>query len=86
MAARAFAVLHYVQVLRLMTGSDRFGASTIVRAGSSFVEPGVVPSEDVRLRWRTFKEAADLESRQMGRQIGTLAWLKATSYFRGDPP
>ena len=47
------------RVLRLMTGSDRFGASAVVRAGSSFVEPGFAPSEDVRLHWRTFKEAAD---------------------------
>jgi len=45
-------------VLRLVTGSDRFGLSVVVPAGSSRVEPGAVPSRDVTLRWRTFSEAA----------------------------
>ena len=47
------------QVLRLFTGSGRFGASAVVRAGSSVVEPGFAPSSDVTLYWRTFDEAAD---------------------------
>ncbi|HEX8067872.1 MAG TPA: vanadium-dependent haloperoxidase [Thermoleophilaceae bacterium] len=47
------------EVLRRFTGSDRFGASATRRAGSSLVEPGVTPLEDVTLRWRTFSEAAD---------------------------
>jgi hypothetical protein len=88
------------QVLRLFTGSPRFGASFIVRAGSSVVEPGIAPSADVRLHWRTFDEAADeagvsrriggihftqgdLESRRMGREVGTRVWRKALRYFRG---
>ena len=41
------------------TGSGRFGASAVVRAGSSVVEPGFAPSSDVTLHWRTFDEAAD---------------------------
>ena len=28
-------------------------------AGSSVIEPGLTPKEEVTLRWRTFDEAAD---------------------------
>jgi hypothetical protein len=47
------------EVLRLFTGSDTLGASVTVAAGSSPVEPGLVPRQDVVLSWRTFSEAAD---------------------------
>jgi hypothetical protein len=47
------------ETLRLFTGSDRFGASTTLRAGSSRVEPGAVPGDDVTLSWATFSDAAD---------------------------
>ncbi len=47
------------EILRLFTGSDRFGASTTLRAGSSRVEPGAVPADDITLSWATFSEAAD---------------------------
>ena len=47
------------ETLKLATGSDRFGASAVIPAGWSFVEPGVVPAADVRLHWATFSEAAD---------------------------
>ena len=47
------------EVLRAFTGSDVFGASAIVRAGSSRVEPGAVPATDVSLSWATFSEAAN---------------------------
>jgi hypothetical protein len=47
------------EILRLFTHSNRFGASTTVPAGSSRVEPGAVPQEDIRLAWATFSEAAD---------------------------
>jgi len=46
------------EVLRLFTGSDVFGGSHVVAAGSSFVEPGVAPSKAVVLSWGTFEEAA----------------------------
>jgi hypothetical protein len=46
------------EVLHLVRGSGKFGASYIVRAGSSFVEPGIAPSRDVRLHWQTFEDAA----------------------------
>lgn len=46
-------------VLRAFTGSDRFGASTVVPARSSLIEPGIAPATDVMLSWATFTEAAD---------------------------
>jgi hypothetical protein len=46
-------------ILRLFTGSDRFGASATLGAGSSRIEPGAVPGHDVTLSWATFSEAAD---------------------------
>ena len=47
------------RVLKLFTGSDRFGHSVTIRAGQSNVEGGLVPASDVTLRWRTFSDAAD---------------------------
>jgi hypothetical protein len=46
-------------ILRLFTHSERFGASTTLPAGSSRIEPGAVPRNDVTLSWATFSEAAD---------------------------
>jgi hypothetical protein len=88
------------EVLRLFTGHSSFGASVTLPAGSSVIEPGLTPKEDVTLRWRTFDEAADeaglsrrlggihfrqgdLESRAMGKQIGRLAFAKATRLIEG---
>jgi hypothetical protein len=47
------------QVLMLFTGSDRFGASVSFPAGSSRMEPGIVPAREMTLRWDTFSQAAD---------------------------
>jgi hypothetical protein len=47
------------EVLRRFTGSDAFGATATVPAGSSRIEPGLVPAEDLTLRWDTFSAAAD---------------------------
>ncbi|MBC6467400.1 vanadium-dependent haloperoxidase [Actinomadura alba] len=46
------------QALKSFTGSDRYGDSATVRAGSSRVEPGLSPRRDITLSWRTFTEAA----------------------------
>lgn len=46
------------EILKRFTGSDRFGGSVTVPAGSSKVEPGLVPSRDITLFWTTFSEAA----------------------------
>jgi hypothetical protein len=47
------------EILRRFTGSDVFGASTTLPAGSSFAEPGLTPENDVTLTWATFTDAAD---------------------------
>ena len=47
------------EVLRLFTGSDRFGTSVTFSAGSSRTEPGTVPATDLTLGWGTFSAAAD---------------------------
>ncbi|MFL5563024.1 MAG: vanadium-dependent haloperoxidase, partial [Gemmatimonadaceae bacterium] len=46
-------------VVRSFTGSDAFGASVVIKAGTSRVEPGAVPAADVILSWPTFSAAAD---------------------------
>ena len=55
-------------VLRLITGSDVFGAGVTLPAGSSRVEPGE-PTIPVRLTWATFTDAAD-EAGMSGRYGG----------------
>ncbi len=47
------------EILKLFTGSDRLGTSVTLPAGSSRVEPGAVPTNDLTLSWATFSEAAD---------------------------
>jgi hypothetical protein len=47
------------EVLKLFTGSDYFGHSVTIAAGSSAVEPGLVPHAPVTLSWPTFSAAAD---------------------------
>jgi hypothetical protein len=47
------------ETLKLFTGSDIFPNSKVVPAGSSLVEPGVVPARDITLAWLTFSAAAD---------------------------
>jgi hypothetical protein len=47
------------EILRRYTSSDRFGASVTIAAGSSGIEPGLVPASDIVLAWRTFSDAAD---------------------------
>jgi hypothetical protein len=46
------------EVLKDFTGSDAFGYSATVRAGSSQVEPGIVPHQDITFTWPTFTAAA----------------------------
>jgi hypothetical protein len=58
------------EVLRSYTGSDAFGDSVTVKAGTSRVEPGAVPASDVTLAWHTFSEAADQAG--MSRRYGGI--------------
>jgi hypothetical protein len=63
------------EVLRLQTGSDRFGGSAIVGAGTSRVEPGVSPTRDVTLTWPTFSAAA--AEAGVSRQYGGIHFPQA---------
>lgn len=47
------------EVLKRFTGSDVFKHGVVIPAGSSRVEPGTVPVNDVNLTWATFSDAAD---------------------------
>ncbi|WP_416398607.1 vanadium-dependent haloperoxidase [Allohahella sp. A8] len=47
------------QVLRRFTGSDVFGYAVTFEPGSSFVEPGTVPANRLKLTYATFSDAAD---------------------------
>ena len=47
------------EVLKRFSGSDAFGDSVTLPAGSSRVEPGLTPQTDITLSWATFSEAAD---------------------------
>lgn len=47
------------EVLKRYTGSDAFGESVTIAAGTSRVEPGLVPAQDITLSWPTFSAAAD---------------------------
>lgn len=47
------------EILKSFTGHDRFGASYTQAAGTSRVEPGLVPKKDLTLKWETFTQAAD---------------------------
>jgi len=58
------------EVLRRFTGSDAFGYWVEIKAGSSKIEPGKVPSRNVVLSWSTFSEAADQAG--MSRRYGGI--------------
>jgi hypothetical protein len=64
------------EVLKLFTGSDRFGGSVTFPPGSSRIEPGAVPSREVTLRWDTFSQAA--EEAGLSRRYGGI------HFERGD--
>lgn len=86
-------------VLRLFTGSDYFGFSTVIPPNFGRVEPGV-PAEPSRLSFETFSKAAEQAGlsrlyggihfaddntvgQRLGAIIGYKAWLKAQRYFSG---
>ena len=46
------------EVLKLITGDDKFGAEVTFDAKSSRFEPGLTPEKEVSLEWSTFSEAA----------------------------
>lgn len=86
-------------VLKLFTGSDDFGFSTLIPAGFGRVEPGI-PAVDTIVSFETFGDAADAAglsrlyggihfsddntvAQAVGLLIGKQAWDKAKTYFEG---
>jgi hypothetical protein len=63
------------RILTLWTGSDRFGDSVTLAAGSSQIEPGVTPAKPVTLKWETFTEAANEAG--MSRRYGGIHFARA---------
>lgn len=61
------------EVLKRFTGSDVFGESVTIGAGTSRVEPGAVPAADLTLSWATFTDAADEAG--ISRRYGGIHWL-----------
>jgi PAP2 superfamily len=63
------------QILKLFTGSDHFGETVTLPAGSSKIEPGVTPAPLVVLKWETFTAAADEAG--MSRRYGGIHFKAA---------
>ncbi len=87
------------EVLKRITGSDNFGHSATIKAGTGGYEPGV-PAADLTLTWGTFSEAADesgisrqyggfhfnqgdVDGRAMGRQVAGVVYARAQALFDG---
>jgi hypothetical protein len=47
------------EILKAFTGSDVLNFAVVLPAGSSKVEPGAVPAQDLLFSWATFSEASD---------------------------
>jgi hypothetical protein len=62
-------------ILSSWTGSNRFGYSVTLPAGSSKIEHGVTPTRPVVLKWETFSEAADEAG--MSRRYGGIHFERA---------
>ena len=62
------------EILRLFTRHDRFGGSVTFPAGSSVIEPGLVPAQDLTLSWATFSDAAAQAG--MSRRYGGIHFMQ----------
>jgi len=63
------------RILELWTGSEHFGHSVTLPAGSSQIEPGVTPRQPVVLKWETFDAAANEAG--MSRRYGGIHFARA---------
>ena len=45
-------------ILKSFTGDDRFQGCYIFKKGSSLIEPGITPAQDIKLDWPKFSDAA----------------------------
>ena len=69
-------------VLKLFTGSDRFGDSVTLAPGSSKIEPGLTPSHPITLRWETFTDAANQAG--ISRRYGGIHFKAGDLTGQGD--
>jgi hypothetical protein len=90
------------EIMKRFTGSDDFGASATFKAGTSGFEPNVPATDltltwktftDAADAWGISRrygglhfEKGDLDGKDLGRKVGSLAWDKAQSYFNGTAP
>ena len=58
------------EIFKRFTGSDTFGASQFIKAGTAPFELGQVPATDITLSWATFSNAADQAG--MSRRYGGI--------------
>ena len=63
------------EILKSFTGSNQFGSSYTQAAGTSRVEPGLVPKNDITLKWETFSQAADEAG--ISRRYGGIHFVNA---------
>lgn len=63
------------EILTLFTGSGHFGGSVTIKKGSSKVEPGAVPAQDMTLSWRTFLDAGNQAG--ISRRYGGIHFVQA---------
>jgi PAP2 superfamily len=69
-------------VLQHFTGSDKFGFSTTLPAGSSNVEPGITPANPVTLSFPTFSAAASQAG--LSRRYGGIHFIEGDLNGRVD--
>jgi hypothetical protein len=58
------------EIFKRFTGSDAFGASQLIKAGTAPFELGQVPAKDTTLSWATFSDAANQAG--MSRRYGGI--------------
>ncbi len=63
------------KILELFAGSDHFGNSVTLAAGSSKIEPGTTPARPVTLEWETLTDAANQAG--MSRRYGGIHFRAA---------
>jgi hypothetical protein len=63
------------RILERWTGSERFGYTAILGAGSSRIEPGITPKQTLVLKWETFADAA--ADAGMSRRYGGIHFGRA---------
>ncbi|MGH9161151.1 MAG: vanadium-dependent haloperoxidase [Vicinamibacteraceae bacterium] len=68
------------EALKLVTGSDAFGAQVVLPPGSSTIEPNLTPRYTVVLSWHTFSAAADEAG--LSRRYGGIHFQEGDLYGR----